>query len=176
MVGSTSPEDWTGIRRGATDRRGWAQHRVRCQRRGGGRPGRSTDTTSKLVVQPDGTLLAVGSRLSGYKQTLATARFLPTGALDTAFGHGGTITYRSRASTEAPTAAPTADGGAFVAGRDETDMTVGRLGGDGQPDTSFSGDGFRTIDFGGIGMVRTRSRSSLTAAWSPRAPATTLAS
>lgn len=99
-----------------------------------------------VAIQPDGALVAVGSRelADGFSRRQFVARLTPGGVLDTSFGTGGVreLDGLSFFATVAVTA--TADGGTVVAWSD-LDTTGGllalRFRADGSQDLSFGTDG-----------------------------------
>jgi uncharacterized delta-60 repeat protein len=119
------------------------------------------DLASSLVIQTDGKIVVGGAAtepvgeegpppISGF----AVARYNPDGTLDTSFGEGGkVITEFSSGFDSASDLDLQADdrivaaGGAGAGGQGER-LAVARFNSDGSLDTSFSGDGKRTIDFG----------------------------
>ncbi|MER5760543.1 calcium-binding protein [Streptomyces sp. NPDC002082] len=113
-----------------------------------------------LVVQPDGKILAVG--LSG-GAGFALARLNPNGSPDPSFGGDGTVVagfapaFPGDAGGQATGLALQADG-RFVAvgyvGSTAFDFGVARYLSNGSLDTSFSGDGMATADFGGTDFGR----------------------
>jgi uncharacterized delta-60 repeat protein len=126
------------------------------------RPGSdNADVARNLVVQPDGRILVVGDAAGGIGGVdMAVIRLTPEGSLDPGFGTGGktTIAFDLGASPErrndlAVRLAVRPDGRIVIAGLASTaagtQMAVARLTSGGVLDTSFDGDGKRTIDFGG---------------------------
>ncbi|MCX4776633.1 calcium-binding protein [Streptomyces sp. NBC_01264] len=120
----------------------------------------SASGAADLVVQPDGKILAVG--LSG-GAGFALARLNPNGSPDPAFGGDGTVVagfapaFRGDAGGQATGLALQPDG-RFVAvgyvGSTAFDFGVARYLSNGSLDTSFSGDGMATADFGGTDFGR----------------------
>ncbi|MCX5408820.1 calcium-binding protein [Streptomyces sp. NBC_00335] len=113
-----------------------------------------------LVVQPDGKILAVG--LSG-GAGFALARLNADGSPDPSFGGDGTVVagfapaFPGDAGGQATGLALQPDG-RFVAvgsvGSTAFDFGVARYLSNGSLDTSFSGDGMATADFGGTDFGR----------------------
>jgi len=118
-----------------------------------------------LAVQPDGAVAAVGT--SG--GVLVTARYLPSGALDPAFGAGGFTTtefddttqtgfpnFRENLVSRAIARQP--DGRLVVAGEEQdgiaqgSDFVVARLDADGALDPTFDADGRQEIVNGAAGF------------------------
>ncbi len=103
-----------------------------------------------LSLQPDGKLVAAGySNNTNFDPTLALARFNSNGSLDTGFGSNGVVTNTFDTSISFANAiALASDGKIAVVGESNDDFAVARYNPDGTPDTSFSGDGKLTTDFG----------------------------
>ncbi len=111
----------------------------RVQTQPSGNPN-GTDILYALAVQPDGKIVAAGWG--------GIVRYLPNGALDTAFGNGGIGVASAGAQLEAVLLQ--ADG-KLVAGSGGGQFTVYRYLVNGQLDTSFDGDGTATTVFAGVG-------------------------
>ena len=109
------------------------------------------DRARAVVVQPDGKVIVVGTNDDGLAN-FAVARFNPDGSLDTSFSTDGKTTVTFGASDFAQAVALQTDGKIVVAGYTnaggDNDFAVARLNADGTQDTTFSGDGEFTIDFG----------------------------
>src|SRR2546423_753269 len=96
------------------------------------------------VRQPDGKIVAVGSTFG----SIALARYNPNGSLDTSFSgdgrqitdFGGFVAGRGVALQD--------DGKIVVVGRAGDDFALARYNPNGSLDTTFSGDGKQTTDFG----------------------------
>ena len=115
-----------------------------------------------VAIQDDGKIVVAGSivRSEFPYNDFAVARYNANGTLDTSFSGDGMLTA---GLTGGPDDAPTSESGFAIAvqeddkivvGGDSTvvpagHFTVARFEPDGDPDTTFSGDGFQTIDFGG---------------------------
>ena len=97
-----------------------------------------------LVIQPDGKILAAGESSIGVQ----VIRFLPDRSLDTSFGGDGRI-ETDGASGLCRAMALQPDGKILLASdvQNRSRFGVGRLLANGEPDTSFSGDGWVTHDF-----------------------------
>jgi uncharacterized delta-60 repeat protein len=108
--------------------------------------GFGSGTAAATVRQPDGKIVAVGSTFG----SIALARYNPNGSLDTSFsGDGRQITeFDPGAFVQANGVALQADGKIVVAGRTADDFALARYNLNGSLDTSFSGDGKQTTDFG----------------------------
>ena len=107
------------------------------------------DEAQDVLVQPDGQIVVAGS-IFGFE--FAVVRLNPDGEIEDEFGtvsvnFAGTDTDRGFAVALQP------DGKVVVAGSAVTgtnsDIAVARLNADGSLDTSFDGDGRRTVDLGG---------------------------
>jgi uncharacterized delta-60 repeat protein len=119
------------------------------------------DTARSLAVQPDGRILVVGEAAGGIGGLdMAVIRLTADGSLDPGFGMGGKTTVAfdlgaspQRRADQGVRIAVRPDGRIMVAGVASTaagaQMAVVRLTTGGVLDTSFDGDGKRTIDFGG---------------------------
>ena len=108
--------------------------------------GFGSGTAAATVRQPDGKIVAVGSTFG----SIALARYNPNGSLDTSFSgdgrqitdFGGFVAGRGVALQD--------DGKIVVVGRAGDDFALARYNPNGSLDTSFSGDGKQTTDFGGF--------------------------
>ena len=104
------------------------------------------------LLQPDGRIIAVG-QAGG---SITAARYNPDGSLDPAFGNGGTLVVPLAGFFEIQDATLQPDGKLVIAGTLPSspflsrDFALVRLLPNGALDTSFSGDGLATADFGGI--------------------------
>src|SRR5262249_22093448 len=118
------------------------------------------DVADAVAVDALGRTLVVGSvRFSGTDTDFAVLRLNPDGTPDTTFGpnHDGKVTIAfdlgGNRVDVAHAVAIDRQGRIVVAGEaataDGSDFAVARLIADGTLDNSFSGDGRRTIDFGG---------------------------
>jgi uncharacterized delta-60 repeat protein len=111
----------------------------------------ANDVAADLAVQPDGKLVVVG----GSGGDFAIARYKPDGSLDGSFSADGKqAADLGSTSDEAAGLALQADGKIVVvgetgAGAGPGDFAVVRYNPDGSLDTTFSGDGTQTTDFGG---------------------------
>jgi uncharacterized delta-60 repeat protein len=101
------------------------------------------------VRQPDGKIVAVGATDDG---DFALARYNPNGTLDTSFsGDGRQITDLGSSLDQANAVALQTDGKIVVVGGNFNDFALARYNPNGSLDTSFSGDGRQTTDFGAFG-------------------------
>ena len=116
----------------------------------------SSDEASGVALQGDGKIVAVGdapARIGGID--FALARYNPNGSLDTSFSGDGKQTtdfggpttrrtgWRSRATARSSRSAT-------AVGVGDYDFALARYNPNGSLDTSFSGDGKQTTDFGGF--------------------------
>jgi uncharacterized delta-60 repeat protein len=110
-------------------------------------PGTKAD--ARLAVQADGRIVTAGGR-----GDVELARYLPSGALDTAFGSGGHLTVDlSDGGDERATALAVMPDGRIVVGATATagtdvDWIVARFRPDGRLDTSFGTGGVVRLDLG----------------------------
>ena len=106
-----------------------------------------------MVVQPNGRIVLVGSKLVGKRAVFAVSRRMANGTLDGSFSHDGKLTTRfsSRQCVEPSAVALQRDGKIVVVGRSgcaNGRFAVARYRPDGRLDRSFSGDGRVTTRFG----------------------------
>jgi uncharacterized delta-60 repeat protein len=115
------------------------------------------DDVFAVLVQPDGKLVAVGSARNAVSDyDFALARFLPNGALDTAFGSGGKVRTdiglrgfdRAHSAALQPDGKVVAAGFAIARSGANENFALARYGANGALDTTFSGDGKVQVDFG----------------------------
>ena len=119
-------------------------------------PGSTNEIANATVVQGDGKVVVVGRATVGAETDFFVARLLANGSIDTSFGGGdGVITIDFAVNDEAMDVALQDDGKVVVvgtsnsgAGSNARDFAVARLNANGALDTSFSGDGKTTVDFG----------------------------
>ena len=120
------------------------------------------DEAQDVALQADGSPVVLGSSgfFGGSNAVLSLARYLPDGSLDPAFGDGGKVTIDFDPDPDitefAAGVAIDADG-MIVAGAsiNATRFGAARFDADGNPDTSFDGDG----------MVTTKIASGREEAW-----------
>ncbi len=108
---------------------------------------------NKIAIQPDGKLVVIGfsgSTASDAKQTVA--RFLPSGAPDTAFGTNGITTLTFGLARSIGTSLDIQPDGRIVTGgalaTQATAYLLARLNRNGTLDTTFDNDGYLFIDSG----------------------------
>ena len=114
-------------------------------------------SAAATVRQPDGKIVAVGTDRGRGTLAFALARYNPNGSLDTSFsGDGKQRTEFVEGLAEAAGVALQGNGKIVVvghalpAGFSQYDFALARYNPDGSLDTSFSGDGKQTTDFGGF--------------------------
>jgi uncharacterized delta-60 repeat protein len=115
------------------------------------------DDVFSILVRPDGRLVAVGSATNQTTFTdFAAARYLSNGSLDASFGNAGKVRtdFGTRGFDQARSATLQPDGKIVAAGTRITPsgasqtFALVRYNANGARDTTFSGDGRQTIDFG----------------------------
>jgi uncharacterized delta-60 repeat protein len=102
-----------------------------------------------VAIQDDGRIVAAGSVSGADAGDFALARYNPNGTLDTSFSGDGKQTT-AFAGFEGATAVVLQEDGKLVAAGGGGDFELARYNADGSLDTSFSGDGKQTTDFGGF--------------------------
>jgi len=119
--------------------------------------GGGDDSAVGVALRGDGRIIAAGSAGGTVGEKFALARYNPNGSLDTGFsGDGKQTTSFGGGDEEAHAVALQDDGKIVTVGRVgsggviEGDFAIARHNPDGSLDTSFSGDGKRTTDFGGL--------------------------
>ena len=115
--------------------------------------GSGNDTANAIVVRSDGKMIVVGSASNGTDLDFAVARYNSNGSLDTSFsGDGKVMTDFGSGDDVATAVALQPDGkivvAGYAAGASNSDFAFARYKKDGTLDTSFSGDGMQTVDFG----------------------------
>lgn len=109
-----------------------------------------------IAIQPDGKIVLAGSMWNGTDNDFAVYRYNPNGTLDTTFSgdgmaHGPVGTGRQDIAYDL---AIQKDGRIVIAGYSiggklaTNDFAIARLNPNGTADTTFSGDGWQTINFG----------------------------
>ena len=103
-----------------------------------------------MALQPDGKIVAAGRALGDF----ALARYLPNGSLDPTFSGDGKVTtdFSGGSFDEVHALALQPDGKLVVAGRGGVghDFALARYLPNGTLDSTFSGDGKLTTDFGSV--------------------------
>ena len=118
--------------------------------------GEGEDTGQGVAVQPDGKIVVAGNTID-FGRRFALARYNADGSPDTDFGDGGEqMTEFGNSSDAGSGVALQADGKIVVAGSSEgengKEFALARYNSDASLDTSFSGDGKQTTDFGSDGF------------------------
>ena len=108
----------------------------------------STDNGWDVLVQPNGFIVLAGEAYND----VAIVRLRPDGVLDATFDNDGIFGVNMGGQRGFAVAQQT-DGKLVVGGSSGGDGLLLRLNADGSPDTSFGGDGKKTIDFGTPGDV-----------------------
>jgi uncharacterized delta-60 repeat protein len=115
------------------------------------------DAATGLAIQDDGKIVVVGGggNSAFFAPTFDVARYNPNGSLDPTFSSDGKQTTDFAGSEQATGVAIQADGKIVAVGRAggvaDDDFLIARYNPNGTLDTSFSGDGRQTTDFGGPG-------------------------
>ncbi|MBW3612434.1 MAG: hypothetical protein KY392_01080 [Chloroflexi bacterium] len=104
------------------------------------------DYGNGVAVQADGKVVVVGGAYDDH----ALARYDADGSLDHSFSGDGRQTTDFGSRDFATAVAVQADAKIVVAGFNPGDFTLARYNADGSLDSSFSGDGKQTTDFGGL--------------------------
>ena len=105
-----------------------------------------------MAIQANGKIVAVGVIQTGSGNDFALARYNPNGSLDTTFSGDGKQTSDFGDDDHATGVALQADGKVIAVGLARgvsADFALARYNTNGSLDTSFSGDGKQTTDFGG---------------------------
>ena len=108
------------------------------------------DWLADIAVQTDGKIVAAGR----FTEDFALIRYNPDGSLDTTFSGDGWLTTNFGQWAEIGDVTIQANGKIVVAGNSlvndyDYDVALARYHPDGTLDTTFSGDGKQTTDFGG---------------------------
>jgi uncharacterized delta-60 repeat protein len=101
-----------------------------------------------VILQPDGRIVAAGNVFGGSNLNFAVVRYLPNGSLDTTFSGDGRVTTSFGGTSQAFAVTLQRDGKIVVAGNAFVGFGVARYLPNGTLDTTFSGDGLVTTDFG----------------------------
>ena len=110
-----------------------------------------SDGASGVAVQDDGKTVVAGFSFNGTDSEFALARYNPNGSLDTTFSADGKQTTSFGGIGDQATGVAIQGDGKIVAvgGGGNGDFALARYNPNGSLDTSFSGDGKQTTDFGG---------------------------
>jgi len=122
--------------------------------------GTMNDNARAMAIQSNGKIVVVGTRAKadGFPGTIvdfAIARYNANGSLDTTFSTDGRLTTHFGGLEEALGIAIQGDGRIVVVGQKCSspdwicDVAIARYNSNGSLDTTFSGDGKQTTDFGG---------------------------
>ncbi len=113
--------------------------------------GGSEERATGVALQADGKIVAVGQGASGGSYAFALARYNANGSLDTSFSGDGKQTTNFAGADSANGVAVRGDG-RIVAGGETGggNFAIARYNPNGSLDTTFSGDGKQTTDFGGF--------------------------
>ena len=117
--------------------------------------GFESDEARGVAIQGDGKIVAVGGEAVEEFGDFALARYNPNGSLDTSFSGDGKQTTDFGGFDNANAVALDSDGRIVAAGSasvgTDRDFALARYNANGSLDTSFSGDGKQTTDFGELG-------------------------
>ena len=113
--------------------------------------GEGHDSATAVAMQSDGKIVVAGGSDQGASYHFAVARYNGDGSLDSSFsGDGKQTTGFGGSSAFASATAIQGDGKIVVAGDASNNFALARYHADGSLDSSFSGDGKQTTDFGGM--------------------------
>ena len=117
--------------------------------------GGTFDYITDVVIDASDNIVAVGVANINLDNEMALVRYLPDGSLDFSFANNGiALDTFGFSDPNAQAVDLDADGKIVVAGysngNTNTDLIVARFLTDGFPDATFSGDGFLTLDLGGL--------------------------
>jgi uncharacterized delta-60 repeat protein len=101
-----------------------------------------SDRISKILIEPDGKIVAVGHTSDNSSPKAAMTRYLPNGCLDTSFGTNG-IMITADAWGKSPTLARQVDGKYILAGGGDVGIfEIYQYNHDGTIDSAFGNNGF----------------------------------
>ena len=113
------------------------------------------DWFADMAIQSDGKILAVSSNYTGSANEFRVVRFNQNGSIDTSFDSDGVVNLSlGSLDNRGRSIAVQADGKILVSGQtgdgtgNSNDLALARLNPNGSLDTSFSGDGLTTTNFG----------------------------
>lgn len=112
-----------------------------------------TEGSRDLIIQADGKLLIAGCHGCNHSQSdLALVRFNPDGSLDTSFDADGVVRMDLGSNYDVAEALMVRPDGKILAVgwssfSQNSDLFIARFHSDGSPDTSFDGNGWKTVDF-----------------------------
>ncbi len=110
--------------------------------------GYGDNSAAATVRQPDGKIVVVGRVTASDAGDFALARYNPNGSLDTSFSGDGRQTTNLGGNDGANAVALQSNGKIIAAGSEGDDFALARYNPNGSLDTTFSGDGKQTTDFG----------------------------
>ena len=118
-----------------------------------------TDLNGPLLATPDGKLVVAGSDPGGMR----ISRWLPSGALDTSFGTGGSVLIGLRQAGSPDGIYRQSTGaivvvGSYFSSADGSWLVAARLAANGAPDPSFGVGGLRILALGGNGVTASTQR------------------
>jgi uncharacterized delta-60 repeat protein len=111
------------------------------------------DAANGVAIQGDGKIVAVGYDGTTANRAFALARYNPNGSLDTTFSGDGKQTTDFGGIDRAAAVALQGNGRIVAVGGANADFALARYNLNGSLDTTFSGDGKQTTDFGGGGDI-----------------------
>jgi uncharacterized delta-60 repeat protein len=110
------------------------------------------DSAAAVAVDPSGRLVVAGTTRNGATADFLVARYMPNGSLDSSFGNGGLVTTDFKGRDDTASAMELdSQGRIVVAGTSLGNgivAAVARYQPDGDPDSSFSGDGKTLTNLG----------------------------
>jgi len=112
----------------------------------------STDWLSRIAVQPDGKIVAIGDTHPSHRGALA--RYNPDGTLDATFGNGGKVVTVANVRESANGLLILPDGKIMISGSidlpssHDTSFALLRFNSDGSVDPTFGNGGIVTINIG----------------------------
>lgn len=110
----------------------------------------SSAGASAVAIQPDGKIVASGTRSTGNPSEAVVARLHPNGSLDTSFDADGWTLVSGMRSANAIALQP--DGKIVIAGATSYGLgAVGRLNANGSPDTFFGNNGVAIYSYSNMG-------------------------
>lgn len=115
--------------------------------------GSGNDRLAKVILQPDGKIIAVGYLFNGIDEDFALARYNTDGSLDTTFDSDGKVITPIGAGNDNGHAVVVQPGGKIVVAGDSNngsnrDFALARYHSNGSLDTTFDGDGKTTTAIG----------------------------
>jgi uncharacterized delta-60 repeat protein len=113
----------------------------------------NAEFASKVLLQPDGKIVVIGSTLQNNDYDFAMVRYNSDGSYDNTFNSNGFITpfFNGNFNEYGNTGILQNDGKILVAGMNNStfnDFIVGRVNPDGSIDNTFGTNGFTNTDFG----------------------------